>query len=66
MDIGLPRDTYHTVDITAAVKGYAVADEQGSILAKFQTLQSAEKAIAGAKIRLTVDVDVPSEEAVEA
>ena len=62
VDIGLARDSFYAEDIVRATKGYAVADEQGNILSRFDKLDVAEKAMAGAKVRLTVDVDIPTEE----
>ena len=62
IDIGLPRDVAYTTDITKAAKGYGVADEQGNLLGKFDSLPAAESALAGAKIRLVTDIALPEEE----
>jgi len=55
VDIDLPRSVEYTVDINKATKGYAVADENGVVLGEFKSINAAEKARAGAKVKLVVE-----------
>ena len=71
VDANLPRDWETTDSIVAATKGHAIADEDGSIIARFEgvrdgktSLQRAEEARAGA--RVTLALDVPTDEATPA
>lgn len=45
--------------------GFAVFDPQGQFVAEFRSLDRAVKAVAGAKIKLDVDIDIPEDEAAE-
>lgn len=45
--------------------GFAVFDQQGQFVAEFRSLDRAQRAVAGAKVQLAVDIDVPDEEELE-
>lgn len=67
VDLNIPRDSAYTEDIHAAtVEGkFAVADEHGRLVAEnIANLVALDKAIAGARIKLDVEVQVPVEEQV--
>ena len=52
-----PRSAAHTEDITAAVKGWGLADESGTVIGKFKSAAAAEDARANAKVTLSVAVE---------
>lgn len=71
VDANFPRDFDVTDSIVAATDGYAIADEGGEIVARFEgerngksAYQRAQEAAAGATV--TLAVDVPDDEADEA
>ncbi len=66
VDANFPRDFDVTDSVVAASDGYAIADESGDIIARFEgerngksAYQRAQEAAAGAKV--TFAVDVPDE-----
>jgi hypothetical protein len=70
VDANFPRNQEITEEVVEATDGYAVADEAGNIIARFEgerngksAYQRAQEAVAGAKVSLAVDFD-PGDEAV--
>lgn len=64
VNVDIPRDSAYTTDIRVASKHWAIADENGNVIegAKFDSFADADKARAGAKISLNVDIALPSKE----
>lgn len=63
VDANFPRDFDVTDSVVAATDGYAIADESGEIIARFEgeksgksAYQRAQEAAAGARVTLAVDV----------
>lgn len=54
-----PRDEVVTTEIMDATVAYHLVDEDGQILAKYKTLDSALKAAASAKVTFQLEVDLP-------
>lgn len=71
VDANFPRNQEITEEVVEAADGYAVADEAGNIIARFEgerngksAYQRAQDAVAGAKVSLAIEFD-PGEDAVD-
>jgi hypothetical protein len=62
VDIQRTRTDVWTEEILGAATGYQIRDEQGAILAKFDTVVDAEEALKNASVEFKVNVSVPSRE----
>lgn len=64
IDNDLPRDGAYTDEIMQEdnTLGFGIADESGTVLKKFKTLEEAERAKRGAKVTFEVKVDVDGEQ----
>lgn len=66
VDNDVPRDDVYTEEILAVTKAFHLVDDDGTSLAVFKDLLSAERAASGAKITVNVEVDIPEGEEVTA
>jgi hypothetical protein len=60
LDIGRTRTDVWTLEIQGATTGYQVRDENGVVLARFDSAVDAEQALLGATVEFKVNVQVPS------
>lgn len=63
VDMDLGRHAHWTNAIRTATEGYALADKAGNIVQTYRELQNAEKARAGAVIRIAPELEVEPDEA---
>jgi len=57
VDNDKPRDIEWTQEIMGATLGYVIADAEGDILAEFDDLEKAEKALKGATIKFEIELE---------
>ena len=59
VDINRTRTDVWTLEIAGAATGYQIRGEDGKVLAKFDTVEEAEQAVAAATVEFKVNVTVP-------